>query len=457
MNNLIKKSKFTKEAVVLSLLLFFLYSCAVLPKNIIQVDNLVIQTQYESALSLLEADKNAYGKNNELLYLLDLGLIQHFSGKYKQSIDTFDKAKLKYEELYTESLSKVAATWLVNDYLQPYQGEDFERVFINIFQAFNYIMLGEFEDAIIEARDVDSKLTAINSQYSDDQKNVYKEDAFARFLMGICYEIGASKEDLNDAFISYAKASNIYDDDFAENYGVHCPDILKDNILTASRFMGLSEFSRFRDIYYNRHFISLAEKAKKAEIYLIQYNGISPAKFAQEFSIPTPDGNIIKVAFPEYRERPYAVNSSRVIAVDKQGRSIKTDTELVQDIGKIAIKNLERRKLRFIAKSIIRSSGRYLIEKKQKENIQKKEGNVQSGLFGFFSAVYNMVAEQADLRCWQTLPDQIRIGRILLDPGEYEIILENFNNSGAILNEMELAKKEISAGQKLFLLTHTAR
>ena len=89
--------------------------------------------------------------------------------------------------------------------------------------ALNYTAAGHHEDALVEARKVDSKLNVINSRYADDKKNVYKEDAFIRFLMGVLYE---AEGEVNDAFISYRKAEEIYRNDYAANYGVSAPSLL---------------------------------------------------------------------------------------------------------------------------------------------------------------------------------------------------------------------------------------
>lgn len=445
---------FMRAIGVLSLV-FLLSSCGALPKSQPQIDALLISNNYGQALDILEQDKNSYRANNELLYFLDKGMLEHLNRDYTRSIETFAKAQQKFDELYTESLTKIAATWVFNDYSAPYHGEDFEHVFINVFQALNYLMLGKYEDAIVEARDVDSKLNAINVQYKADQKNVYKEDAFIRLLMGVLYEAGKTTEDINDAYISYTKAAHIYENDYSDNYGLSASLLLKENILTTAKAMGWMEFSRAQEKYPDIKVITLKQKKKKAEVYLIQYNGISPKKIEDSLTIPMLDGNVVKIAFPKYVRRPYGITSSRFIANSSAGKVFQVSSERVQDVGSIARKNLARRKVRFIAKSALRAAGRYMIEKKQKKNIEKKQGKGAAGWFGFFANIYNVMIEKADLRCWRSLPDEIRIARLLLDPGEYEFMVENFNDSGSNLGAFNIKKANLQAGQKLFFMIHT--
>ncbi|MBU4479303.1 MAG: hypothetical protein KKH34_09520 [Candidatus Omnitrophica bacterium] len=445
------------QAIALLLLVFSLSSCVSSLKNQSNVDVMASTSQYEQALAILNSNPRAYGGNNELLYLLDKGLIEHYNARYAESVETFAAAQAKFDEFYTKSVSKIGLTWLINDLAAPYRGEDFEYVFINIFQALNYLMLGKYEDALVEARDVDSKLGAVNNQYEADQKNVYKEDAFARLLMGIIYEAEKTPQDCNDAYISYVKAETIYEADYKNNYGVTMPGVLRENILTMARFMGIPEFGKYRDKFKNTGFFSLKEKEQKAEVYLIQYNGLCPQKVEDTLLLPLPDGHIVKIAFPRYQERGYSIASSRILAKNKQGEVFHANTEIGQRIGSIAVKNLERRKIRFIAKSTARAASRYLVEKKQTENIKKKKGTGVAAWFQFFSNIYNMLVERADTRSWQTLPDQIRIARLLLEPGEYELQLENFNAGGSLLCESNLGKVLVGAGQKRFMLVHTAR
>ncbi len=454
-NRLIAIFKNTIRAIGFVSLVFLLSSCATLPKGQSQIDAMLNSQQYSQAITILKDNPQLYGKKNELLYLLDKGFAEHLNKDYKASIETFAKAQEKFDQLYTESVSKIAATWVINDYAAPYHGEDFEHVFINIFQALNYLMLGEYQEALVEARDVDSKLNAINFQYGDDQKNVYKEDAFIRLLMGIIYEIEPISENINDAFISYTNADAIYENDYAPNYGLYTPEVLKENILSTARFMGLIEYSKYRNKFKSTDFLSQKEKRKKAEIYVIQYNGFSRIKTESNLTVPLLDGHIVKVAFPEYKKRPYAIEKSRLLAKSTNGKIYQASSELVQDIGGIAQKNLDRRKIRFIAKSALRATGRYLFEKKQEKNIKKNRGDVAASFFSFLSNMYNMVVEQADLRCWQTLPDQIRLARLIVEPGDYEFTLENFNESGSYLSEIKLDAQTLVSGQKLFIIVRT--
>jgi len=413
-----------------------------------QINSLAAAGKLDYALDVLKENGEGYGKNNRLLYQMDYGLLLHLDGRYKESIPVFEVAKRTWEQLYTTSLSKGAATWIINDNMAPYHGEDFERVMINIFQALNFAMMSNLEEALVEARDVDGKLSALNRLYKPDQKNVYREDAFARFLMGILYEAQGTAGDLNDAFISYAKAVEIYEEDYQAQYGLEIPRILKENMLTAAHFMGGDEYRRYKNKFGDGTHPTIEEKNNKGEIYLFQYDGLSPIKHQGFVPVPLPGGYITKLAFPQLDERTSESNPGIFEAVSRQpgGRRVFTcETQKAEPIGAIAMKNFGNRKGRVIAKAALRSAGKYVLERSQEVRVRQSYGQEPSRWFRYLSNLYNIASEEPDLRSWQTLPSEIRLARFLLDPGEYELLF----NGGTLGNV------HVLAGEKKFFIVRT--
>src|SRR3989339_74344 len=353
----------------------FLCACAPYIRTESSLRAFLTQGRYRQAASFLDSNKKSYGRNNLLLYLLNKGGILHLSGEYRQSIDIFEKAKQEYDRLYTKSAAGIAGTWL------------------------------------------------------------YKEDAFARFLMGILYEAFKSNDGYNDAYISYSKALEIYRDDYAQNYNLRPPSLLKENLLTAAEFMEKP-----------------ARKTQKAEVYLIQYNGVLPLKTETTIPIPLPDGYIVSLAFPQYKKREPLIQRSRFEAKNNQGASFEAETELAQDIGAIAIKNLENRKARVIAKAAASAGAKYFAEKEIEKKVKKEYGE-NSGLgFRVAGSLFNLITNKADLRSWQILPSQIRICRLLLEPGEYKLAVINSDSSGNSLGRQEIGSVRLSAGEKKFCI-----
>lgn len=420
-----------------------LSSCASVMRVQPQVGRLAASGRYGQALSLLERQQPVYGKNNQLLFLLEKGMILHRNGQYQDSAAVFEDAQMRWEDLYTESLSKITASWVVNDYALPYRGEDFERVMMSVFQALNFAALGDFESALVEARDVDSKLEAINAQYPLGQKNVYREDAFARLLAGILYESAGSYANWNDAFISYEKAYEVYIKDYREQYGLEPPRVLLENLCTMARWMGGEAKERYQDVLSGQDCLPLQEKNKKGEVFIIQYHGTAPVKRAETVALPLPGGYVSSFSFPQYVEGSYE-DGARLISVRGQkGDVVQANTELGEDISRIAVKNLADRKTRIMMKGVARSAGRYFVEKHIEDEIAERHGREISRWFPVLASFFNLAVEQADLRAWQSLPAEIRMARFILDPGDYAF----YGGQDVLLGEVSL-----SSGQKKFIL-----
>jgi hypothetical protein len=414
------------------------------------VNQSLVQQDYPAAIAELQKNKAAYKENNAALYYLEEGLLHHYATNHQQSTQSLAKAEGIMEQLYTKSISKQAASFLINDNTIPYGGEDFENALVNLFMALNYAAAGHREDALVEARKVDSKLNVINSRYADDKKNVYKEDAFIRFLMGVLYE---AEGEVNDAFISYRKAEEIYRNDYANNYGVTAPRLLIENLLSTGEDLGFkAEVATIKASYPDVKYMDLAQKKDMAEVYCIHYNGFGPEKVEKRWIVPMPDGYIAKIAYPEFQRKNYQVHHGDVFLRNvATGQSYQFDTVMMEDIGAIAVKNLENRLARIRVKAIARATTKYLATKTASKVAEDQGGAMLGLLFQVAGNIAAAATEKADLRHWKMLPSEIRIGRAHIPPGEYEASIRYLNASGLEISKRQLPNLSVQAGEKKFL------
>lgn len=451
---MIKRLNSYRATAIVAVALFFLSSCAttgVQPR----VNSLVVSQKLDMAASILGNNPRAYGKNNELLYWLDLGMVEQCAGRYRESIRAFARAQRKFDELYTRSISKMASAWALNDYASPYRGEDYEYTLVNIFQAVNYLMIGDYNEALVEARDMDSKLGLINSLYAG--KNVYKEDPFGRFLMGIIYEANGTQADLNDAFISYAKAYESYTENSGQYFGLKAPALLKENLLTLAQFMGGEEFARYRSEFPDVQLLALEDKRKKSEVYLIQYTGFSPVKVSTVVPVPFDLRHVTQIAFPKFVSRYSEIASSEFVAAKSDQLAYVQPTFVGQDIEALAPQVLESRRAQIMAKAVVRPAAKYVAERALEDEIHDKWGEGAAFGFNILSSLYNLSTERADLRSWQTLPAQIRVARLLLEPGEYELFVQTHGDNKRVMNKVSLGRGMLEAGEKKFFVFRNYR
>lgn len=435
-----------------------LSSCAGLEQVQPHLNTLMTQQQYDEALQLINKDQAAYyGPKNELLFLLDRGLLLHLAQRYKESIQDFEKAKRLYDDLYGHTFSEVAGSVLVNDYWKSYRGEDYEYVLVNVFQALNYASLDNLEEALADVRNIDNQLKLINARYNKNQKNVYRDDAFARLLGGALYEAQKNNEGLNDAYISNTKALNVYESEYTKNYGQSVPLVLKQNLLTTANFMGSKESNEYRRKFTDVKVLLPQEKLQKAEVYLIEYTGFSPVKVADDIVVPVDLTHIVRLSFAKFVDRPSQVNSSLLAASSIKGVEIISPTQVAEDIGNIAKKVLENRRGLLAAEALLRPMGKYVIEKVAEESLRANHNDTGAAIVNILGDIYNIVSERADLRSWQTLPKEIRIARLLLDPGQYTLMVRDYNQMNMLVEEKNLGNVQLKTGQKKFVVSRCYR
>jgi hypothetical protein len=389
--------------LLLLLTIFILLSGCSIGINYHALETHMVSNDCAAAEEYVESNKKSYGSNRELLYLLDSAMINMLCGNYEKSNEYFHRAEFLTEELWTKSITKEAAAFLLNDYTVPYSGEDFEKALINLFSAINYLKLGQFDDSLVEVRRLDSVLTMLNDQYS--KRNIYKEDAFGRYLSGIIYE---ADNNLDDAYIDYYKALHTFQD-YEDKYGTPIPSIFVEDLVRVARAAGRTdEIQSFIDDYGSAGWDEYDGTGGQGRIVLIHFNGTAPVKKSTEIFIPTRDGPVA-LAFPRYEvAQPYC-RDSRVIAESDSVR-ISSDTELVEDINRIALENLEDRRGRITLKMVARVAAKQIA-------IHKVENKTARELLN----IANLFVERADTRSWRTLPGEIYLGRLFVPEGEYDI------------------------------------
>ncbi|GLQ30601.1 hypothetical protein [Litoribrevibacter albus] len=194
--------------------------------------------------------------SDRLLYYMELGVLKHLNGEYEQSNRLLEEAERLVEEFYTQSVSEALMVAMSNPTIADYKGQVFEDVYINYYKALNYLFLAEqasgriqrselLDSALVEARRLDNKLTKLKNErgsyqdaedkeeqtftqilslfekllgnYIDEDKLIFRENAYSHYLSGLLYE---QQKEWDDARISYQKAAELYEKGYAKQVGV---------------------------------------------------------------------------------------------------------------------------------------------------------------------------------------------------------------------------------------------
>ncbi len=138
-------------------------------------------------------------------------MLYHYNGNFVQSNTLLTKAEKAFDELYTKSIGRGAASMLLNDNVLEYSGEDYEDVYLNVFKALNYVELDKFDDAFVEIRKINEKLSLLEQKHkkmakqfnkSKDKKksfetgkNKFHNSALGRYLSMLLYRAEGKMDD----------------------------------------------------------------------------------------------------------------------------------------------------------------------------------------------------------------------------------------------------------------------
>lgn len=452
---------------LLAVLFFLLFiNCASYYQKNLQFQEYYVKNEIEQAAKVLDNNKKAAKGKNRLLYFLQKGTVLQLMDKYAESNQSFEDAYLFIED-YQKSYANQAASLISNPMVTPYRGEDFEVVQIHYFKAINYMMLKQYEEALVECRRINIKLNQLNDKY-ERRKNCYKVDAFAQNLMGMIFE---ATKDYNNAFISYRNAYEAYEQVYKPCFGVDVPQQLKIDLLRTAYLNGFTNELQNYEQSFNLKYVH--NEREFGELVLFWNNGLGPVKdewsinffivkgqggivtFVNEeygLSFPFPIGGnsgasanfadikFIRVAFPKYLERkPYY--RTAVLKLDKSS----LDFELAQDINNIAIETLKDRMVREFMTSLLRLA----LKQSAEQSLRKKNANL-----GALLSIANAVSEKADTRNWQTLPYSISYVRVPLNSGENTVAL-NFSSPRKSQTFSEKLAFDGLKGETQFFLYYT--
>ncbi len=443
-------------------LVAFLPACASYTHKALEVRDPLMNGDFEAAQTWLEEEQPG---GDGLPYLMELGLVLRYRGEYALSNEKFESAERVIDELFTKSISREVFALVTNDEAVPYSGEMWERVLIHYYRALNYIDLGQFDEALVECRKVNHRLSVWVDSHDDSP--TYRTDAFAQYMTAILYE--ASGE-LNDAWVSLRLADDAYAH-YGEAYGVERPPSLAADLLRLSVDQGDDEtFDRLRERYPDTEFPATADLLQLGEIVLFYEEGFAPAKIQQTITIPIMKTEwsddhtdlahtlqtraysdysyrkkdleyLLRVALPSFPPPSGREGAGwAVMRVDETGDR----TEIAEDLDAIARRGLDDRMGRILLKTIVRGIGKYALTKAAKDGL---------GDAGFLANLFTAATEKADTRGWITLPRTIQIGRLLVEPGVHDVEVSCFGPGGQVLETFVFEGVEVGAGE-VRILSH---
>ncbi len=397
------------------------------------IDDAVSRGDYGAGYAMIqEAKDSAYPPRNRILYALDAGMLAHYAGEWNAAETHLRDAELGIEAAFTKSVTLEASTYLVNDNTQEYPGEDYEDIYLNVFNALNYYHEGSVVDALVEIRRIDNKLKFLSTKYgtmiTNAQKAVmdksgeipydpsamtsnFSNSALAQYLGMLFYRAEGKSDDarINRDQVKLAFANQ------PAMYPFALPASLDDE---------------------------LSIPAGKARLNVMSFNGPSPAKIENATRLQFSDMHWIKFALPAMQSRPSRIAKTEV-AIDGGETFV---LEQIEDMGAVAEETFKLRSGLIYLKSVLRSIAKTTASvalDKQSNDAGSAEGAILLGVLSLGTQIYAEASEQADLRMARYFPARAVVGGINLEPGTYSFTVNYYDASGMAVDRRRFENVEV--------------
>lgn len=313
-----------KSALLLSCIIFS--GCATNQAQVEKYRSLLRENKVEGALNYLVKEKIYDDKKSELLKNLELATLHFKLEHYYQSLNFFNKAKEISDNLFTVSISKKISGTLLNENLDNYSGEKYERSFIRYYQVLGHYNL--YQKGFYESYEVEEnkEKRIIEKQILNEaQKSFHLQAAKATLLEWNSILEDMKKMSVGEAIykdeilakivgaIIHEKANNSTDLQIAKALYKETPDTIFKYYNQYQSFNSNNEkfqdnFSKFNDqngkklaeelttptpnsveiSSYVKKKIETIDNSNKDNVYLLWHDGLIATKEKENFNLPIP-------------------------------------------------------------------------------------------------------------------------------------------------------------------------
>ncbi len=400
----------------LMVFLFSFVACSSL-KNFSNVDSSVSQGDFMHAYNQLELQKDSlYGYTDQVLYALDAGMLSRYYGDFEQSNKNLSDAEALIAKYFAISITQTIGSYVINDNVTDYAGEDFEDIYTNLFMALNYIQLGDTESAFVEIRRFNNKLQLLSTKYSAALEQARKQTSLEGY--------NAESPFLTDPNLDTLQ---FYDSAFARYVSLllyrstgrmDSANIDKKFIETA--FATQAQLYPFPIPRAVQEEFSIPSNKERLNVFC--YTGSAPEKKEEIVRLPNVvDNTWFKLALPVMQKNPSKVSSIHIQAINEMGYSQESTLQLIESVENIAIDTFQQKQGLIYLKTLLRSISKSAVNEGVTSVMQESQAAQWAPIFNLAANIFTEFSEQADVRSSRYFPAQIWVGGLNVDEGLYDV------------------------------------
>ncbi|GAA4430422.1 hypothetical protein [Acidovorax lacteus] len=385
-----------------------------------------------AALAQLESTAKTPEEKTALLYNLERGELLRMDRRYADSTNAWllaDNRVKEWEETAKTNPQKLlgnVGAALISERLKPYEGQDYEKVWLTTRLALNRMAVGDFENARVDIKRTHER-EAIIAEFRAQETLAAEEEAKAKGATAGGKELnGYPVETLNDPEVlalknGYSNALSHYLAGFLYEVlnepGLAAPGYRKaielrpDTPLLEEGLRGLDQRTGF----------TWKRRQRMTDVLFIVEAGDAPARKPKAFTLPVPTGRGMVTASISY---PVIEPSRDALLTTLSAAGTDLRLEKVVDVNVMARRALKDEMPGMVLRGFTRA-----VAKGVMQNELQKRGGLVGGLIG---AVASAATEQADDRMWRMLPGRVYVARGYLPPGEHVVSINGRPIEGAI-------------------------
>lgn len=407
------------------ILVLLLTGCAggKLNNGLFQAD--VAGGRYEAAFAQLKS-----AKKDDVSVLLDRGLVLQALGRYDESNEAFAEAEDLIADLYTRSVSKEALSLLTNDLAVDYRAAGYEHAYIAYYRAWNYLQLGRESDVLVEARVINERLN-FRSDSCPDRQGACGHDVFLRYFSGLLFEWGG---EVNDAYVAF-KQADLARGTLETTYAAAPPPDLGKRLVRLGLRMGFDEEARA----YARDYgidVEAVRRTSGSSVVVLFENGMISRREETSLTIPIFKGErdqirrdrdgwartlsarahestspgefeyLLHVAMPQLEDRP-----PLGVRADFALGPVELRTQVAAPLAAMAGAAFNDAMGGILVRAVARAIVKYLASEAAED---------KSEVAGFLVNLLGAATESADTRSWRSLPHEIQVASLDVEPGGYQ-------------------------------------
>ena len=372
-------------------------------------------------------DSNNPVTDRDLLYYLELGMLQRLGNRYPESQKTWmtANARIQVRDPLAEAASLVrnSSSYLLSDKLRTYEGYDYEKVMLLTYIALNHLALGDYDNARVAIKQTHELEAVIAEQrakqIAEVQEEAKKRGARTSFKELNGYPVQSiDTPEVNALMNSYQSALSHYLAGFTY-------EALGELSLAAPGYRLANELhpgvplleEALSGLEARLH----APDDGKVDVLFIVASGSAPAIHSQQFNLPVLSGYrwvLVPISFPVITPSAWAPRPN-ALAVDGAG---SMPLAPISSVDLMARRRLKDDMPSIMLRASVRAAASAVAQVQTQRHADR--GNSAAGIAALVVTLGSVLMAGADDRTWRTLPSEISIARARLPAGVHSVTIQ---------------------------------